>query len=204
MTSTLIEHNPLLKRPLLTLLSLSERYPEHDRTELEDRAAQEQGGSFTRQTPTTIIDILLRNEALRETVYVDGVAYEGKAHDLQTDLEVDEDAVITRSITLTETGKELLDEYTGDTQLRALFRKKPEHVEVYIAMLERCVNEGCGRSDLEQVIDALPALQPDRYTGEKKIYPQYFIDSLETAGGISWQGSWHTTAEGRMVIEGVN
>ena len=34
----------------------------------------------------------------------------------------------------------------------------------------------------------------------KKVYPQYFLDALECAGGIAWDGAWRTTDAGRAAL----
>lgn len=197
----LIEHNPLLKRPLLEVLALTEQMPTAIRAEIEDAAHAIDADSFTRQTPATIVDILIRNAALEERVFVNDAPYEGSLQDVQTDAAVADDAHVDQFLAITETGRELLDEYGGDKKLRELLAAKPHHAEVYQTMLNACATgNGCTRAELERAIEAMPHLAPNPATGIQSIYPQYFIDSLETAGGIAWQGSWHTTDTGRVVM----
>lgn len=197
----LIEHNPLLKGPLLEVLRLVEKNPLAPRTEIEDSADFSNIASSLKQTPATIVDILLRNEALEESVYVNGELYELSMQDIQTDESVDDDAEIEQYLSLTDIGSELIDEYGGNKKLYELLADKPQYADVYIKMIETCNDpSGCSRSDLEQAINTLPPLMPDPATGIKAIYPQYFIDSLETAGGIVWRDSWYTTDAGRELI----
>lgn len=201
MAIQLIEHNPLLKRPVLEILSLSEKNPHAHRNEIEDTAKRNSEECYSLQTPTTIVDILIRNGAIEEQIYVDGEPIEGSLQDVQTDASVSDDAVIDQRISLTDEGKELLDEYVGEKKMRELLASKPHYKQVFISILEACTSStGSSRTTLERTIDALPQLAPDE-NGTRQIYPQYFIDSLETAGGITWQGAWHITDEGRTVMD---
>lgn len=201
MAIDLIEHNPLLKHSVLYILDSVRNDPEASRVEIEARAqAVFEGQTSFPQTPTTIVDILLRNGALTETIIVNGEPYDGSLEDIQMDTEIEDDAVIEQYLSLADIGSELLVEYGGDKKLRELFASKPQYTDVFTKILEACVTpEGCSRAELEQIIDAMPQLAPDE-RGQKNIYPQYFIDSLETVDGIVWQGSWHTTETGRTVM----
>lgn len=202
MGSSLIDHNPLLKQPILQVLTLVEQNPGALRTEIEDKADPLFEGftSFT-QTPTTVVDVLLRNEALKERIFVDGEIYKGSLQDIQLDADIAEDAAVEQYISLSETGAEILDEYAGDKKLHQLFAEKPEYVEVFMKALEVCNSEeGSALPTLESELNVLPQLAADQH-GVQQIYPQYFIDSLETAGAITWQGSWHTTEAGRAVMQ---
>lgn len=201
MSIDLIEHNPLLKQSLLNILSICKQHPNTERSEFETLAAPALEGQALPHSVTTIVDVLLRNDALEEKVLVNGVVYDGTLHDVQTDANISDDAQVERYLSITETGEELLTEYAPHKKLNELLAEKPHHAPVYYAMLEACNRDsGRDRSTLENTIDALPQLAPNPATGEKTIYPQYFIDSLETAGGIAWQDQWHTTEAGRAVM----
>lgn len=200
MHTTLIEHNPLLKRPLLKMLELAAEHPGIDRDLIEAEGSQRAAELFSRQTPTTVVDILIRNNALEERVYVNDDLYEGTLCDIHTDTTIEDEAQIKQLLSLTPLGTQLIAAYSGSTQLEELFASKPSYAGVYQTMLELCsAAEGCSRERLEQELTALPELAPNPATGEKRIYPQFFIDSLEKADGIAWRGSWHTTETGRSV-----
>lgn len=200
MTTDLIDHNPLLKKPLLTMLSLCESHPDAERRTLEQLALDQWSDEY-RQSHATTLDILVRNDALSEQVYVDGEPYDGTLEDAQTDAAVADDAVAESRIAITSIGRELLDAYAADKTLRDLIAGKPHYLKVYTTILETCNAEaGASRTDLEQAVSALPALQPDTETQRTRVYPQYFIDALESAGGIVWQGAWHTTDAGKALI----
>jgi hypothetical protein len=57
----LIESNPLLKQPILAVLKVSEHSLEWLRDDLEAVAAVELKSCTAKQTPATIVDIVVRN-----------------------------------------------------------------------------------------------------------------------------------------------
>ena len=195
----IVEVNPGLKKPILKILALVEAAAAQDRTGIEAAAAEEWSPAF-RQGPSAVVDILVRNNALAEQLFVNGEPYPGTLEDVQRDENVPDDAEACDRLTVTEKGRKLLDRHAPANTLRALFESRPGYADVFQAMLWACDgDEGCTRADLEAQIQVMPQLQPDPATGRTMVYPQYFIDALETAGGIAWDGAWHTTAAGRAV-----
>lgn len=200
MPNDLIEHNPMLKKPLLAVLVVSAQQAHESRQVIEERALEVWDDAY-QQSPGVCVDILVRNGALTEQLLVDGEAYDGTLDDLQLDADVAEDAVAEQRITLTDTGRELIEAYAPDVTLRALIAEKPQYRDVFATILRACdAAQGATRSNLEVSISALPQLQPDPDTQRTHVYPQYFIDALESAGGIAWEGSWRTTDAGRALV----
>lgn len=200
MTTDLIEHNPMLKKPLLAVLALCEQYPDENRRAIEERALSAWSDAYP-QSPTVSVDILVRNGALTEQVHVDGEPYDGTLEDLQIDENVPDDATAESRIAMTGIGRDLLETYAPDATLRTLFADKPRYQPVFQTVLEACSTEtGCSRTDLEQAINAMPQLEPDPSTKRTCVYPQFFIDALESAGGIAWDGAWRITDAGRAFI----
>lgn len=196
----LIKYNPLLKKPLLCTLSLCEEGEITDRLALEC-AAQEVWSDDYRQSPEVSIDILIRNGALTEQVFVDGAVYDGALEDIQLDETIPDDAVAEVCINMTEIGQHLLNAYAPETTLQTLLREKPQYHEVFLTALKTCDSEcGCSRTDLESALNEMPPLQPNPDTLRREVYPQYFIDALEAAGGIVWQGAWRTTDVGKAAL----
>lgn len=202
MTNDLIEHNPMLKKPLLEVLAISAQQAHESRQVIEERALEVWDDAY-QQSPGVCVDILVRNGALTEQLLVDGESYDGTLEDLQVDADVAEDAVAEQRIALTDTGRELIEAYAPDTTLRALIAEKPQYRDIFATILRTCdAAQGATRSNLEVAISALPQLQPDPATQRTRVYPQFFIDALESAGGIVWNGSWHTTDAGKTYLAG--
>lgn len=196
MEHNVIEHNPLLKKPLLAVLALAEQHGDVDRAALEQDALAAWEDAY-RQSPSACVDILVRKGALVERILVDGEPYDGTLEDLQLDENVPDEASAESRLSLTVDGRALLDAYAPEHTLQALFAGKPHYKEVFLAALRACTTEtGASRVDLERVIGA--QLAPA--DGAQRVYPQYFIDALEAAGGIAWSGAWHTADAGAAVI----
>jgi hypothetical protein len=196
MEHDLIVDNPHLKKPTLAVLGLFEGDEPLRRNDVEARAAEGWEASFA-HNPTVVVDILVRTRALAEQTYVNGEPYPGTLEDVQTDENVPDDAEAWTSLSITEKGRDLLERHTPANALYALFDEKPEHADVFRAVLWACdTDEGCPRAELEKQIDEVAGPQDPR----AKVYPQYFIDALETAGGIAWDGAWKTTPAGRAFV----
>lgn len=194
MTIEIIKHNPLMKRPLLTVLDVAEACAAPvDRAALEEAAAARWQPDF-RLVPAAAVDVLVRQGAFAKTVLVNGEPYEGALEDVQLDDTIDEDAEVSETLALTAEGQELAAAYAPEKTLRDLFASKPDYAPVFSAVLDAAGRpEGASRADLEAVVNAFPSLAPDPTSGRAPVYPQYFIDALEAAGAMAWDGAWRAT-----------
>lgn len=201
-THDLIHDNPNFKDPALAILGQFADGSSKRRPEVEEVAQGLWKPAF-RQTPAVTIDALVRKHALIEQVFVNGEPYAGTLEDAMLDESLPDEADAFTALTMTERGHELFEAYQPSSLLCGLVDDHPQYREVYAAALWACANdEGCSRADLEAEIRRFPALSPDPDSGQTKVYPQYFIDALESAGGIEWKdGTWHATAAGRQAVE---
>ena len=201
MERDLILTNPQLKKPVLTVLGLFGGANEPQRRSDVEQAVQGLWEGAFRQGPAATIDILVRNGALVQSVFVNGEPYDGTFDDLQTDETVPDDAEAWACVALTETGLALRDAHDPAATLQGLFDERPQYAEVFETVLWACSNDGgCSRMALESQIAGMPQLQPDPQSGRTRVYPQYFIDALESAGGIVWDGAWKATPAGCAVL----
>lgn len=222
MDATIIDHNPALKKPIMIILSLCAQGASQDaaqstwsnRLDIEEAAADQWQPAF-RFSPMATIDALIRANAVEERVLLNGEAYNGSLEDMQLDESVPDDAIVESSIIPTASGLAMLATYAPEATLRELFdthtdATHPGFTDVYLTALRACDTEsaaqgeasavdGCSRDALEAAIKAMPALQPDPETKQTKVYPQYFIDALESAGGIEWNAGWRITPAGKAI-----
>lgn len=201
MSAGLIEHNPALKKPILTMLATVARMPDEHRADIEEAAGQAWAAGF-RQSPQAIVDVLVRNGAIEETVLVNGVPYEGTVADIQLDETVDETAEVESSLFITDEGYAILNEYASEHTLNALYTDRPQYAPIFDAALAACAQDGgCDRTALEaainQALESHPHACAKDDEGRQRVYAQYFMDALEAAGGIEWQGTWRATQAGR-------
>lgn len=197
----LLEHNPLLRQPALTVLRIAQQQPGAIRQSIEAAATNALIGRNLFQPIPILVDVLIRNGALNEAVLVDGTSYEHGFQGLQTDSTIDAEAQVERLITITKTGSDLLAAYDGHNRLAELLEREPPLRNIYLSILRSCKEKaGCTRLELEELIDALVSGDATVGNSHSKLYPQYFLDSLETAGGITWEQSWRVTEAGEVVI----
>lgn len=200
MSSELIDHNPMLKKPILLTLSICADLDGASRLLIEERAGESWEASFT-HAPASVIDALIRSEYVTEQITVDGVAYNGTLEEAYRDDGVPDDAEVDALLGITESGKAVIASYAPEKTLAELIDSRPAYVTVFNAVLSACdSSDGASRDALEAVIDATISGNAISAADGGKIYPQYFLDALETAGGISWNGAWRTTEAGRAAI----
>ena len=71
MSIELIEHNPLLKKPTMTVLSICSARANIGREELERQAISQWADTF-RQSPSTVIGVLSRHALIEEQMFMNG------------------------------------------------------------------------------------------------------------------------------------
>lgn len=197
MASKLIDHNPMLKKPVLKLMGLCLERSGSSRELIEEEAADIWTPSFTRP-PSSVLDAMIRAGYVREQIVVDGQPYDGSLEDVYRDEAVADDAEVDSILISTPEGERLLVDYSPEVMLAALLKAKPRYASVFQKALEACAAEsGLTRAQFESVIDAEVGRQGLSAADGGVVYPQYFIDALETAGGIEWDGSWRATDAGR-------
>ncbi len=195
MAIDLIERNPRLKAPVACVLGLVSDGAPHARRDIE-RAALEAWSESYSQEPATIIDVVVRAGAVSESLAIDGEPYEGSLEDIQLDESIPLEAEVSDTIVLTDAGRELAASLDPANTLRDLFDARPHYKKTFMRVLSACSSQkGASREALESAIEANgPVKSPE---GER-VYPQFFLDALESAGGIAWDGTWRATDAGRQ------
>lgn len=95
---------------------------------------------------------------------------------------------------ITDLGRAALDEFEPTKRFGELLAVEPDgYVDAYRRVLALC-EDGASKAAIEDALAGHPAL-----AFPKQIYPGYFISKLETVDGISWDGAWRTTEEGRRM-----
>lgn len=86
----------------------------------------------------------------------------------------------------TDAGLMALEKELQEDKLEALFISEATYKTIYLRVLKFC-KDAKSRMEIEAHLEGEPLLE------NPKIYASYFIDTLETAGGLVWNGSWKTT-----------
>ena len=183
----------------------------HCQTERTEHAAEEflarqPEAAQALQTPYT----LLRNLAAAGGVTVIAHDAQGLALD-ETRCEqlraegLDDDAladlVAERRVT-TPAGCAACELLAPEHRTLAAIYKVPERRATFVRLLDFCRTPR-KLADINQLLADDPALAPSQRTAGQKLHACYFIDRLEEAGGLVWDGSWVTTDAGKRALASV-
>lgn len=97
---------------------------------------------------------------------------------------------------LTPEGLAQLETYKPLERIDQCYTQEPQYAQIFTTVLELCAR--VGGSSIKQigdVVDDEPIMQ------NPKRYAMYFIDKLEHAGAVEWQGSWIATAPGQEYLQ---
>jgi hypothetical protein len=192
----LIEHNPLLKKPVLALLNTMTESQYDDRVDLEQACANIWDGSW-RISPSETVNMCLREGLISQNVYVNGEPYAGELTDIQLDESIPLDAEVITKLNLNEAATQVIETYSAASLIEALFLDKPYFTNTFKSIIELCNAEGgASRSAIEEVATSSEEVRDHKAKTHTTVYPQFFIDSLESAGAIEWGGAWCTTEAG--------
>jgi hypothetical protein len=92
----------------------------------------------------------------------------------------------------TEAGKKVVETQAPRMRLRELISQEPVYSDVYTQVLRFCEIPKT-RTEIEELLQGNPVLE------NPKVYPTFFIQGLEAAGGLEWNGKWRTTEAGKGV-----
>ncbi len=176
-------------RALIACLNLCARHPKGaPYRDIENALAVDPSMGMTMQTPHTLLAVLVKAGALDRV--------EGPEPSID---ECDDKAQspVDYAVVITDAGRAALEMLDPVEQFAKVLGQEPEsYLEVYARVLDVCADPaGASRSEIEQMIGSHPALRTP-----KCVYPGYLVSKLETIGGLSWDGRWHTTASGEQIL----
>ncbi len=111
-----------------------------------------------------------------------------------TEDEVD-DLVASYSFETTEVGRAFVAQHAPRARLIELLDLVPARRETYVEVLEFC-REPRGYHDIETLLAGRDILRFGPDGTEETIQPSVFLDKLERAGAIVWDGGWRLTEGG--------
>ena len=93
----------------------------------------------------------------------------------------------------TVAGKAVLDKENSGDKLAELLIHEHNYYGVYMQLLATCVSPKT-RVEIEAMLQGDPILE------SPKVYANYFIETLENAGGLEWRDKWQTTHMGIRAV----
>ncbi len=115
-----------------------------------------------------------------------------------TEDEID-DLVWSISYQTSAEGMTVLSDEAPQARLRRLVERRPLRARTYLSVLEYCTRPRT-RAELEGFLRGNPILEEEAVHGEP-LKPSVFMDKLESAGMLVWDGRWNTSDAGRAYLE---
>jgi hypothetical protein len=94
----------------------------------------------------------------------------------------------------TEAGKQVAEMEAPQKRLLELIAQEPAYSEIYRQVIGFCQTPR-QRAEIEKLLQGNPVME------KPKVYPTFFIQGLEEAGGLEWvDNRWRTTQVGKGVL----
>lgn len=94
----------------------------------------------------------------------------------------------------TVVGSQVLANWRESKPLAQLMARYPQYEEAFCRVMAAC-GTPLARQEVEALFTDDPILEEP-----KKIYPNFFLDKLEAAGGLVFKGGWTATPEGSAIL----
>lgn len=160
---------------------------------------------LNRQTERRYITFLLRTGAIEELELDEQgnritEARKREAIEQGLDPEDLDTLVCSWLLRTTGVGEEALARCSPARRMAALFEEHPERVDTYLRVLEYCLRAR-SMDDIKRHLREGPGLDRDAATGIPRIQASSYVDKLEGAGGMVWDGGWKVTEAGRKQLD---
>lgn len=197
----LFEQMPTLQKMLFDILAFAQEPIASADLEHEITLLKEHHHSI--YDPLTLCGLLEQAGALEKTDEA-GASLESL---VQEPLQVTIDGVLYWEVApapeiywcMTSEGKEQYATYQPLEQIRACFEAEPQYENIFNTVLDMCARDGGSSVKLiGDVVDDEPEVQ------NPKRYAMYFIDKLERAGAVEWNGQWVITNYGQEYLASQN
>jgi hypothetical protein len=93
----------------------------------------------------------------------------------------------------TAAGQRVLALQSPSQRLYKLCAQEPAHADIYRRVLAFCQTPRA-RAEIETLLQGDPVME------SAGVYASFFVQGLEAAGGLEWEGKWRTTEAGKGVI----
>jgi hypothetical protein len=169
-------------------------------TEVEQFVAALPAFKQTASNPYHFIEVLERAGGLERFSFDEEgeVVTEERTQGLTED-EID-DLVVSYGFMTTPAGLAVVDQHAPRARIIELLNLVPERKDAYIELLEFCSEEPRTYAEVDQLFRGRDVLVRMVDGEPQTMQPSVFLDKLEAAAGIEWNGGWVLTEEGRAFL----
>lgn len=111
-----------------------------------------------------------------------------------------DDLVADFALETTAAGADAAEAMSPERRLDALFQKAPERGRAFAEVLAFC-EEPRAFKDVRDFLEQVGVLGSLRAANGRPLQASFFVDMLERAGGLEWDGAWHVTEAGRALLD---
>lgn len=194
-----LAREPRYRLALLRLMGFCEQ--ERALDEIEREMASWPEMTVSPYAPRTVLSWLVEPDAIRCVNEPGEDSAEEPANEREavgtSEADTDSGEFVYRFET-TVVGAQVLDNYRASKPLEQLMAQYPSYEEAFRRVLEACAAPR-SRKEVEALFAGDPILEVP-----KKIYPNFFLDKLEGAGGLMFKDGWTTTDEGAAFLAAAN
>lgn len=188
----LIRREPAKRELYLAALSAAEQQGEIARFDLEAHMSAMPQAETMFQSMGTLVDALVREGLLDEQL---------PEPEYDPDTEEESVDMARACYGLTEKGTCVLERLRPASRLAQLVASEPEYAEGFRKLLAFCEGARRTKREIDDELAVVCAKAPRlRHVSAAGIYPSYFTDRLEQAGGLVWRSGWTTTQEGSAFL----
>ena len=110
-----------------------------------------------------------------------------------------EDLVTSYAVETTAIGADAAEMWSPARRLNDLVASAPERSEAFAEILALC-DTPQRLASIGELLERMGFLDTLRAINGQPLKPSYFVDVLERAGGLEWDGAWRTTEAGRRLM----
>ncbi len=112
-----------------------------------------------------------------------------------------EDLIVSCEFETIDVGTAFVTYYSPYERIQELFEDIPERYNTYIELMDFCAEEPRTYTEIEELLNNQTALTQEMRFMQQPVQPSVFVDKLEGAAGIIWNGGWILTDEGRKILQ---
>ena len=111
-----------------------------------------------------------------------------------------DDLVADFALETTAAGADAAEAMSPERRLDALLQKTPEREQAFTDVLAFC-EEPRTFGAVQEFLEKAGVLGPLRAANGRPLQASFFVDMLERAGGLEWDGAWRVTEAGRALLD---
>ena len=193
-----ITRHPLMREIMYKMLDYCQVETELDALEVEVTAYPEYAAC--QQSVVAMANILIKHFGLRCIEHAADGSVVSEADKEGLDEDQIDDLVAYLSYETTLEGAHYVEQNRPEARLITLFNLNPQRSETYVELLEFLEQAPRSYREIKTMMKGKPALETIIGGRTQTMQPSVFVDQLERAGAIVWNGGWILSSAGTSLL----